>query len=42
MEVWLGARSSLGLPPVKAPDEGFSMAPDISSEAIEAAAALGL
>jgi hypothetical protein len=42
MEVWLGARLSLGLPPVNTPVEGGVYADDISSEAIECAEALGL
>lgn len=41
-ELWLGARLSLGLPPVNTPAEAGVYALDISSEAIEAADALGL
>lgn len=42
MEIWRAARVSLGLPPTATPAEGWAFNPDIASEAIEHAEALGL
>jgi hypothetical protein len=42
LALWVGARVSLGLPEVKPMSELDTFAPDTASEAIEAAAALGL
>lgn len=42
MAIWRAARVSLGLPEVITSAEGWQFAPDISSEAIEHAEALGL
>lgn len=42
LDVWLGARLSLGLEIVNTTAEGGVYAVDVSSEAIEAAEALGL
>jgi hypothetical protein len=42
MRVWRGARLSLGLSEIPTVSEGSRYAPDIASEAIEHAEALGL